>query len=96
MSSVESSSDLSQSQEVAVDTGKINEIQHYIENLDDKESRNKFSEELTKSVIDALSKIPPETKSKLADSFKNVYEKNKNDPDFQKLTVQITKLAESF
>lgn len=96
MSSVESSSDLSQSQEATLDVGKINEIQHYIENLDDRESRNKFSEELTKSVIDALSKIPPETKSKLADSFKNVYEKNKNDPDFQKLTVQITKLAESF
>ncbi|MBQ5945758.1 hypothetical protein IJL65_05330 [bacterium] len=81
---------LDQSQDAVVDTAKINEIQNYIDNLDDRESRNKFSEVLTKSVIDALKNMPDDIKAKLRDSFKEVYDKNKDDEDFQKLMKSIS------
>ena len=87
---------LDQSQDAVVDTAKINEIQNYIDNLDDRESRNKFSEVLTKSVIDALKNMPDDIKAKLRDSFKEVYDKNKDDEDFQKLMKSISWFSEIF
>ena len=87
---------LPQTQEAAIDAAKINQIQDFLDNLDDKESRDEFSKLLTSSVMEALKNIPDETKAKLGDSFKKAYDKNKDDPAFQNLMESIYQLWEIF
>jgi hypothetical protein len=51
MSSVESSSDLSQSQEATLDVGKIDEVKNLLDNMQkNPDARKNFVEELIKSV----------------------------------------------
>ena len=86
---IEEQKDLKQSQEAVFSSADVAEMQRFIENLDDKESRDQF----LKAADEAIANIPEEAKNKLADSLKLVCEKNKDDPDFKNLMLKYWKLA---
>jgi hypothetical protein len=80
MSSVESSPDLSQSQEATLDAGKISqEIKSLAEDVDgNPETQKQLNDALTDAAIDTLKKLDPSTINDLKNSVLLILENHGN------------------